>query len=268
MNTHALRLLLLTVAPLLSNCAMTKSAAVDTAKTAPVALKGGKIVAADLATDELDDYDTVRVSDPLEGFNRATFKLNDVMYTVFFRPVSKGYEFVFPKPVRKSIDNVFENAKYPVRFVNSALQGKFKRAGRETGKFFVNTIFGVGGLFKTSDKIPDLVDVPAEDTGQTLGTWGIGHGPYIVLPFLGPCTLRETVGVAGDYVLNPVNWGLFWHGGHDWEHDWTSIPTSANTLRALPDQLAKYDATVENSVDPYLSARSTYVQNRDAAAKK
>ena len=269
MKTHALRLLLLTVIPLLSNCAMTKSRSVESPGTVPATVtKESKTVAADLATDELDDYDTVHVSDPLEGFNRATFKLNDVMYTVFFRPVSKGYEFVFPKQVRSSIDNAFENAKFPVRFVNSALQGKFKRAGRETGKFFVNTIFGVGGLFKTSDKIPDLTDVPAEDTGQTLATWGIGHGPYLVLPFLGPSTLRETVGVAGDYALNPVNWGIFWHGGHDWEHDWTAIPPAANTLRALPDQLAKYDATVENSVDPYLSARSTYVQNRNAAAKK
>jgi phospholipid-binding lipoprotein MlaA len=221
----------------------------------------------DGATDALDDYSTVEVGDPLEGFNRATFKMNDVLYTVFFRPVSKGYEFIFPKQVRSSIDNAFENVKFPVRFVNSALQGKFKRAGKETGKFFVNTIFGVGGLFKTSDKIPDLTDVPAEDTGQTLAKWRIPHGPYIVLPFFGPCTLRETVGMAGDYALNPVNWGIFWHGGHDWEHDWTAVPPSANTLRSMPDQLSKYDAATENSVDPYVSARSTYIQNRAASAK-
>ncbi|MBL9130512.1 MAG: VacJ family lipoprotein, partial [Verrucomicrobiaceae bacterium] len=161
----------------------------------------------------------------------------------------------------------FENVKFPVRFVNSALQGKFKRAGKETGKFFVNTIFGVGGLFKTSDKIPDLTDVPAEDTGQTLAKWRIPHGPYIVLPFFGPCTLRETVGMAGDYALNPVNWGIFWHGGHDWEHDWTAVPPASNTLRSMPDQLSKYDAATENSVDPYVSARSTYIQNRAASAK-
>lgn len=266
MNTGYLpRLALLAALPLLSQCSTPKVLR-QPVVASDLAAPGAKPTSTKV--DALDDYDTVKVGDPLEGFNRATFKLNDILYTVFFRPVSKGYEFVFPKQVRSSIDNAFENAKFPVRFISNTFQGKFKNAGRETGKFFVNTLFGLGGLFKTSDKIPDLKDVPSEDTGQMLAKWGIPHGPYIVLPVLGPCTLRETVGVAGDYVLNPVNWGLFWHGGHDWEHDWTIIPPASNTLRSMPDQLSKYDAATKDAVDPYVSARSMYIQNRDAAVKE
>lgn len=218
--------------------------------------------------DEYDDYADVSVRDPLEKLNRGTFWFNDKLYLVLLRPVSKGYELIFPQPVRRGIDNAFENVKFPVRFVNSALQGKFKRAGQETGKFVVNTVAGVGGVLNISDKIPALAHVPAEDTGQTFGVWGIGHGPYLMLPVLGPSSLRDGVGLAGDYALNPVNWGFAYHGGHDWEHDWTMIPPSANTVRSLPDQLSKYDAATKEAVDPYISVRSVYIQNRADAVKK
>lgn len=225
---------------------------------------------APLSTDALDDYDTsaaTQVSDPLEGMNRAMFRFNDGVYEFVLRPISKGYEIIAVRPVRQGIDNFFENVKYPVRFVNCGLQGKFKRAGLETGKFMVNTVGGVGGLFKVSDKIPALADVPAEDTGLTFAHWGIGHGAYIVLPVYGPTTMRDGVGLAGDYVLNPVNWGsLFAHGRH--ARNWTWIPPAANTLRQLPGQLEKYDSASANAVDPYIAVRSAYIQNRTAAAKQ
>jgi phospholipid-binding lipoprotein MlaA len=220
------------------------------------------------ATDALDDYGSAaKVSDPLEKLNRATFWLNDGLYTVLFRPLSKGYEKVFPKFFRKGVDNVFENAKYPVRVVNCALQGKGERAGLETKKFFINTLAGVGGLVRVSDKIPDIADIPAEDCGQTFAKWGIGHGPYIVLPFLGPSSAREVVGLAGDYALNPPNYGLYFHGTNG-NHDWMLIPPPANTLRSMPDQFEKYDAATKEAVDPYISAREAYIQQRDEAAKK
>lgn len=240
------------------------------AASEPQARAGKAAKAADnnAPVDENDDYAEVAVADPLERFNRGMFWFNDKMYLVLLRPVSKGYEVVFPRPVRKGINNAFENVKFPVRFVNSALQGKFKRAGQETGKFVVNTVAGVGGLLNISDKIPAIAHVPLEDTGQTFAKWGIGHGAYLVLPFFGPSSVRDGVGLVGDYALNPINWGIFYHGGHDWEHDWTMIPPTANTIRSLPDQLAIYDAATKDSVDPYISVRSTYVQNRDDAAKK
>ncbi len=273
MKSNALtHLLLLAVAPLLTDCSTaSKSAAAPASPAASVAVAGkGKAAAkaAKTAAAEVDDYAEVKVSDPLERVNRGMFWVNDQLYTFIFRPISKGYEILMPKPVRKGIDNAFENVKFPVRFVNCALQGKFKRAGQETGKFVVNTVGGVGGIFRTAEKIPALANVPEEDTAQTLATWGIGHGPYIVLPLLGPSSVRDTVGLVGDYALNPVNWPyLYWYGDRS-KHDWTSVPPAANTLRSLPAQLDIYDTATKDAVDPYLSARSTYLQNRAEAAKK
>jgi len=192
----ALRLLMPAAAVFLVDCTSTKTA------TTPAPVPATTQVN---ATDALDDYDTVPVSDPLEPLNRATFALNHGLYKVLFRPIAKGYTSIMPKPVRQGVDNAFENAKFPIRFVNSSLQGKFKRAGKEVQKFGVNTFAGFGGLIKQSDRIPSLVEVPSEDTGQTLATWAIGHGPFLVLPLFGPSSAREAVGQAGDYALNPVN---------------------------------------------------------------
>jgi phospholipid-binding lipoprotein MlaA len=218
----------------------------------------------DDAVDEGDDYGGIDAYDPWEGYNRAVFRFNDGIYTVLLRPVSKGYQAVFPKPLRKGITNAFDNVRFPVRLVNNTLQGKFKGAGQESGMFVVNTVAGVGGLFKVSEKVPALRDVPLEDTGQTFGRWGMGHGPYFVLPVFGPCSVRDTVGFAFDYAMNPVNWGVFWSSGGDWKQ----IPPYANTIQMLPAQLDLYDAAVENAVDPYISARSVYLQNRKHALER
>jgi phospholipid-binding lipoprotein MlaA len=252
-------------AALLASCATPK--AVVNADVAVKTKAGAKPLQPE-ATDHLDDYaDAGKVADPLEKLNRATFWLNDGLYTVFFRPLSKGYEKVLPKFFRKGVDNVFENVKYPVRVVNCVLQGKGERAGLETKKFVINTMAGVGGLVRVSDKIPDIADIPAEDFGQTLAKWGFGHGPYIVLPLLGPSSTREFVGLAGDYVANPANYGLYLYNGNA-NHDWMYIPPPTNTLRSMPDQFEKYDAATKDAVDPYLSARAAYIQQRDEAAKK
>jgi len=248
-----LRLLLPAMALALVSCATARKQS----PTAPA-----KSVAS--GTDALDDYEnTVEVYDPIEPLNRATFALNDGLYKWVFTPISKTYTTIFPKPVRNSIDNAYENVKFPVRFVNSGLQGKFDRAGKEAQKFGVNTVAGVGGLFKVSDKIESLKNVPAEDSGQTLGKWGMGHGPYIVIPVLGPSTGREVIGLAGDYALNPINWGFAFTGDAD---DWAWIPPAGNTIRSLPDQLDKYNDSKANAIDPYTAVRSTFIQNRNSAA--
>ncbi len=232
-------------------------------KAAPATRKD--VPAADTAaTEEVDEYATAEVNDPWEGLNRFTFKVNDKIYTVVMRPVGKGYEFIIPKPARKGITNAFDNVKFPVRFVNCALQGKFKRAGQETGMFLVNTVAGVGGLFKVSNKIEGLKDVPLEDSGQTLAKWGIGHGPYFVLPVFGPCSVRDTVGWGADYCLNPINWGIFWKDGGDWKR----IPPAVNTVQLIPTNMELYDTVTENAVDPYISARSFYIQNRNHESER
>ncbi len=242
------RLLSLSAVLLLAHCSTSKPPGTDLAA----------------AADELDDYaSTSYVADPLEPLNRATFKLNDAIYDAVLRPITKAYETVTPKVVRSGLDNFFENAKYPVRLVNSGLQGKFRRAGHETEKFALNTIAGFGGLIKQSDRLPHLTNIPAEDTGQTLATWGIGHGPYLVLPVFGPSSVREGIGYATDNLLNPVNWGAFQSNDA-----LKYIPPSMNSLCSLPAQRDNYDLARQDAIDPYLSVRSSFIQNRNAAAKE
>ena len=280
-RASTLRLLLLAAAPLLTDCsspaaktaAKPASEAVSTATATTAKSKvADKAAAAKGAAkdEEVDEYATTTadVPDPLQTLNRGTFWFNDKLYTFILRPISKGYELILPRPVRKGIDNAFENVKYPIRVVNCALQGKFKRAGQETGKFVVNTVGGVGGIFRPAEKIPALANLPNEDTAQTFGKWGIPSGPYLVLPMLGPSTLRDTVGLAGDYVLNPVNWPYFWYYSRQSTHQWVIVPPLANTLRAMPGQINTYDSITKDAVDPYLSARSAYSQSRAEAIKK
>ncbi len=217
--------------------------------------------------DEMDDYAVVQVSDPLEPMNRAIFKFNDGLYDYVLRPISKGYTRVVPEPARHGIRNFFDNIRFPIRFVNSALQGKFRRASLETEKFFVNTVAGLGGFIRISDDVPALAAIPREDTGQTFGVWHIGKGPYLVLPVLGPGTARDTVGAVGDYFLNPLNWNprdkIEWYS---WEVE-TGVQV-VNGVNSLPDLLNTYDAPRKNAIDPYIAVRSAYVQYREAAVKQ
>ena len=272
--SQILRLSLIAAIPLLSQCTSTPHKASAQPVSGMTAKKQDKPASIKVAapvdaakpapTDDLNEYAVVEIADPLEGLNRATFWFNDKLYLIICRPISKGYETVIPKPVRKGIFNAFENVKFPVRFVNCLLQGKVKRAGLETEKFLLNTVAGLGGTIRMSDKVIALADLPEEDTGKTFAKWGMGHGAYIVIPFLGPSSVRDGVGLAADYALNPVNWGYFWGG----KHDWTMIPPSANTLRMLPSQLQVYDDSKREAIDPYIAIRSAYVQYRDEAVKK
>jgi len=255
-------------AVLLTSLALSLSACSSTSRKQPAEstpVGGGKSGDKSVQLlEDVDEYDVASIADPLEPLNRATFWLNDGIYTYLFRPISKGYQTVVPKPVRNGIHNAFENVKFPVRFVNNALQGNFKRAGQETGRFLVNSTVGVAGLGRPADRIPSLADVPEADTAQTFSKWGIGHGAYLVLPVLGPSSLRDTVGLAGDYALNPVNWVSILYGGYAWT---IAIP-STNSVRSLPVQLGAYDTAIKNSLDRYLAARSSYVQYRAEAASK
>lgn len=240
----------------LSSCASRKSESTQAASTVP---SGGSVSGSVEKTDALDDYGGDEAADPFEKLNRMTFKFNDDVYRFVVRPISKGYTTLTPKPVRKGIDNVFDNLRFPGRVVNSSLQGKMGLAGKEVQKFGMNTVLGVGGLFKVSDKVPSLVDLPEEDTSQTLAVWGFGQGSYAVLPIIGPGTLRDGFGLIGDTALNPISW-LFLAGGSVADLRW--IPATTNTVRLMPSQLELYDQATANSVDPYLSVKSIFLQNR------
>jgi phospholipid-binding lipoprotein MlaA len=153
----------------LSSCASRKSESTQTALTVP---SGGSVSGWVEKTDALDDYGGDKAADPFEKLNRITFEFNEDVYRFVVRPISKGCTTLTPKPVRKGIDNVFDNLRFPGRVVNSSLQGKMGLAGKEVQEFGMNTVLGVGGLFKASDKVPSLVDLPEEDALQTLAVWG------------------------------------------------------------------------------------------------
>src|SRR3990172_6946320 len=181
-----------------------------TGETAPV-MKGGaadEAVGSVARQDEQPPDETAEeegIADPLEPWNRAMFTFNDKFYFWVLKPVSKGYGAVIPEWGRVRVRNVFRNILMPVRFVNSLLQLKLKAAGVELVRFVANTAAGFGGMFDVAGDNPGL-KAGNEDFGQTLGVYGIGDGFYIVWPFLGPSSLRDTAGLAGDYFLSPVSY--------------------------------------------------------------
>ncbi len=208
------------------------------------------------------------IYDPLEPWNRFWFHFNDVFYMTVWRPLGKGYLYAVPKPVRSSINKAFYNWKFPIRFVNCLLQGKFLGAGVEFSKFVGNTLFGAGGLMDITEGKQTAVVVKPEDFGQTLGYWGAGPGFYFVLPILGPCTARDTVGLAGDYFLDPFNYVNPWW--LPYSNPWW-ISFSASTTRAFvttADQIETYDALKASAIEPYTAFRNAYVQARQAQIKQ
>ncbi len=158
------------------------------------------------ATDhDIDEEEqTVESIDPLEEFNRAVFGFNEVLDAVIFLPLAKIYRFIFPKPIRDSFRNFMRNLNAPFILANDILQGEGARAEITLNRFLVNTTLGVGGLFDVAKNMG--LPHHDEDFGQTLGVWGMGEGIYLVLPFLGPSTVRDGFGKVGDAFINPLNY--------------------------------------------------------------
>lgn len=220
------------------------------------------------AHNDYDEYAPASISDPLEGFNRRVSAFNDWTYDHLLRPAIRGYEWVVRPPVNQAIGNFYDNVRYPVRLVNSLLQGKVRRAGLETAKFAVNTTAGLGGFIRQSDQVPALADVPAEDFGQTLGVWGVPHGPYLVLPILGGTSLRDLGGRAADTVTSPLGWQYIELGGREWtdelDWEWQTTITVTDTMSSLPSALEAYDQAKAGAVDPYTAVRDGLRRFRDA----
>lgn len=151
-----------------------------------------------LAVDELnDDWNRVSQEDPWEKWNRKTFAFNDALDRWALRPVAVGYQKVTPQPVRRSVHNFFGNLGEGKNLANNLLQAKFHDAGVDTARFMFNTTFGVLGLFDVATKMG--LQRNDEDFGQTLGKWGVPSGPYLVLPLLGPSTVRDAPSLVPDY---------------------------------------------------------------------
>ena len=152
-----------------------------------------------------DEFEVKKESDPLRGYNRVMTNFNDGVYHYFFLPVSNGYKQITNNAVRESVGNFFSNLLFPVRFVNNILQGKIENAGEELGRFLINSTLGFVGFFDPATSEFNLQEHP-EDFGQTLGYWGFGAGPHIVLPFFGPSNVRDILGKYPDSLLNPVDY--------------------------------------------------------------
>jgi phospholipid-binding lipoprotein MlaA len=217
--------------------------------------------------DEPDEFAVKPVSDPFGPVNRAVFKFNDGFYSVVLRPVARGYERATPPPLQRGLSNFFENLRFPIRFVGDVLAGRPKRAAQETGKFLVNTTAGFAGLVNVSDSVPALRDVPPGGLGTAFAAWGLGHGPYLVLPVLGPSSVRDGIGLAGDIALIPTNWRAFEHvDGYSWW--WRTAIQGTDTVQSAPGFLKTYEDFLKSAVDPYVAVRNGCLQYRDAAVKK
>lgn len=203
-----------------------------------------------------DDAEFQEVYDPLEPVNRGIFWFNDKMYFYVLKPVARGLRYT-PEPLRISIKNFFLNLQTPVRMVNAALQGKFAVAGNELTRFATNTTLGIGGMFDPA-KEHFGIRMHDEDTGQTLGVYGVGPGPYLVLPFLGPSNLRDGIGKIGDTWLD-LSYHIWGKDKDNYDYIGARAVESVNNLSLDKDT---YEGVKRDALDPYLYLRDAYAQYR------
>jgi phospholipid-binding lipoprotein MlaA len=213
----------------------------------------------DMYDEDFEYEDTLLIADPLESFNRAMFAFNDKVYFYVLKPVVRVYRHV-PEPARVSLGNFFSNLRAPIRMVNSLLQLKLVDAGNELLRFGINSTVGVGGLFDPAGRYLGIRRVD-EDLGQTLGHYGVGHGFYIVMPFLGPTSLRDGVGGFVDaWYLDPV---LYVEDN--------AVATGLIVLdkvNAASLDRDTYETIKREAFDPYTFIRDAYVQRRNAAVER
>jgi phospholipid-binding lipoprotein MlaA len=218
------------------------------------------------------DEGTGEEYDPWEPMNVNIFEFNRQMDRFVLKPVAKGYNFLLPDWVQISISNFYYNLRFPPRFFNNVFQGKFKGAGIEVGRFLVNTTLGGAGLI---DAAKDMgLETPEEDMGQTLGSYGVKPGPYLVLPFLPPFTVRDFTGFVGDIFLNPINWlvapiievknvpSVIPHKNRTTT---TIVQFSARVEEIVNERsrnLEKFEGVEEATLDLYTAVRNAYLQKR------
>ena len=210
---------------------------------------------ADALEDAAAEPSNGEIQDPWEGFNRRMFAVNDAVDGALIVPAARAYRAVTVKKQRKGIRNFLANARTPVIFVNDLLQGEFKRAGTTMGRFVVNTTIGFGGMGDPAERLG--LEQHSEDFGQTLAVWGAPSGPYLVLPFFGPSTLRDGFGAGVDTAIDPLTWVRTDAASLT---RYTRAGVTALSLREpLIEPLAQIE---ENSLDFYSSVRSFYFQSR------
>ena len=199
-----------------------------------------------------------KVPDPLEKLNRGFYHFNDKLYFWFLKPIATVWGAFVPLGFRVCIRNVYHNVLFPVRFMNNLFQGKFRAAGTEISRFAINTTLGVGGMFDFAHTQYGL-NPREEDFGQTLGHYGMQPVAYLNWPVLGPSSVRDTIGSAVDTFLNPLTYILFF--GVD------DVGVSMGVRGGLMINntsitLGEYEDFKKRALDPYVSLRDAYLQNR------
>jgi len=197
-------------------------------------------------------------SDPWEGMNRDILEFNDEVDRILLKPVAKGYQWITPEFLDVGISNFFSNLKDIGVSVNGFLQAKPKQGAMDSVRFLVNSTVGIAGFID----VATMIDLPKheEDFAQTLAVWGAPRGPYFVIPFLGPSSVRGVGGYLGDYALHPLTYAFFGGAGASWG------ATGMRTIEMIDVRADFLDAEAiasEAAVDRYLFFRSAYMQRRD-----
>lgn len=190
--------------------------------------------------------------DPWEKFNRSMFTFNDTLDRAIAKPVAKGYKKVTPQFVRTGVSNAITNLDTVSTIVNGLLQGKVRQAGRDSARFLLNSTLGLGGLFDPASAAG--LELNEEDFGQTLGKWGVQSGPYLMLPFFGPSTVRDAIARLPDQYTYPVNY---------LEDDSTRLIIRGVDFIDLRAGLLDLDAQIERSYDKYAFIRNAWLQRRE-----
>lgn len=199
--------------------------------------------------------------DPLEGLNRGVYKFNDVADRAVIKPVAKAYKAVTPSPIRTGFNNFFTNLGSITTVLNDLLQFKFANAFTDAGRFVINSTFGLAGFIDVAGK--DKIALHKEDFGQTLGFWGVGSGPYLVLPLLGPSSVRDTTGLVFDTATSdPINYTR--NIGQIRLHNQLR---AAQFLDKRTELLTATDLVDDASLDPYAFTRDAYLQRRENLVK-
>lgn len=205
-----------------------------------------------------NDQSSGQINDPFEKMNRTTLAVNDAVDKAVLEPVARGYRAVTPSGMRTAVGNFLTNLRSPVVIGNQVLQGDMQGAGNATARMVINTLAGFGGILDLADEggIPH----EPEDFGQTLATWGVGDGAYVVLPFMGPSSIRDTAGMFVDGYADPLRIYLFNINEEGWHYGRVGAAVLSERERLID----VIDDLRRNSFDYYAAVRSAYYQNRQA----
>ena len=212
----------------------------------------------DFELDSIDvELETTFVRDPIEPYNRAIHTFNDKFYFYAVKPMTTGYNKVIPEKAQLCVRNFFSNIKMPIRLFNCLFQGKFKGAGTEGMRFLINSTIGGIGFTDPAKKYFKL-ELQDEDFGQTLGHYKMGNGIFIEWPFIGPSSVRDTIGFLGDMALNPLTIASY--------AVTPFVTTGAGVYNEFNEVALEkgetYETIVEPAIDPYIAVQDSYIQNR------